>query len=305
MRRLGVALRDRIELLKSPPTTEALVPVRAASPAATSIRDDRSVYVVPLDEPDERPRHVSPVELFASLAEAKAARDDRSDRSSGIGTGLAIGLSVVAVVGLGVMLCYVLFRKKDKELTGPALMPQPQPVPMPYPYPVPQLPGQALPDAAASAKAMSPVKEILDLIKHKHRSAEMGMRTFMRSYTLPYIGDPRSEAIKVAEAGTVAYEVVVRVVQPPGGFAVLAFDPNELNVSGVPFVQTLGTSYSAFPVGNTLIMPAGQFQVLRLAPRQSLYAKGTVAPNVATQTSSDGAVIISVTAADFTADISF
>lgn len=302
MRRLGIALRDRMELLTSPPK-EALVPVRAAPPAA-SFRDGRSVYTVPLDDYDERPRVVSPVELFASLADAKAARDRSSEKSSGSGiaTGLAIGLSVVAVVGLGITLCYVLFRKKDSQLTG--LAQAPQPVPMPYPYPVPQLMPQPAPQALQQVPPTSivnPAEQILDLFQKK--KSERSMRTFMRSYALPYIGDPRSEAIKVAEAGSMPYECVVRVVQPPGGFAILSFDPNELNVAGIPSVQTLGTSYSAYPVGNNLIMPSGQFQVLRLAPHQSLYAKGNVAPGITNQTVGNGTVILSITAADFIADI--
>jgi hypothetical protein len=123
------------------------------------------------------------------------------------------------------------------------------------------------------------------------------MRTFMRSYTLPSLTNPRSEAIRIATAGRQPYEVIVRCVEPPGGHAVISFDANELNMVGhLPSVSTLSTNFSAFPIGDVLVIPAGQFQPVRLRPNQVLYAKGTVAPG-----GSQGVkgVIVSVTAADF------
>lgn len=220
--------------------------------------DERSVYVVPYDERDEQPGHVSPVELFATLAEAEAARDDHSERN-GIATGLAIGLSVVAVVGLGVMLCYVLFRKRDQpQLNGS--MPQmfPQPVPMPYPYPVPQLGAPGLPSSSTD----DPARAILEQVKQR-RSIEQDMRTLMRSYLLPNINTPGTLPIRIARAGDVPYDVSIRVVSPANAQAIIATDPNELNVIGIP-------------IGNTLILATGERQVVRISPRQSLYAKGTL-----------------------------
>jgi hypothetical protein len=84
---------------------------------------------------------------------------------------------------------------------------------------------------------------------------------------------------------------------------VLAFDPVELNVRDLPFVQTVGTAYSEFPVGNVLPVPAGQFQIIRLRPRQALYAKGTVAPGGANQSTGSGGVVLAITAADFVSGI--
>lgn len=53
-----------------------------------------------------------------------------------------------------------------------------------------------------------------------------------------------------------------------------SFDsPNELNVPPVPGHQRL-------PIGNTLAIPAGQFQILHLRPYQSIYAKGSIGPDV-------------------------
>jgi hypothetical protein len=269
MRRLGATLRERIARLREPPDA-ALVPAHAAPPPATSLRThEQSVVVVPLDERDVMPERVSPVELFASLAEAKAARDTRSD-GSGIATGLAIGLSVVAVVGLGVMLCYVLFRKRDQEqLSGPVV---PQPVPMPYPYYVPQL---AAPPAPTAPSVTSPAEQVLDAIKNKHR-AKQDMRTLMRSYALPNINTPRTQPVRIAEAGALPYDVGIRVVSPAGAQAIIALDPNELNGVGIP-------------IGNVMLMAAGQRQVIRIGPRQALYAKGTTAPPTPTILSVNGA----------------
>jgi len=255
---------------------------------------------------------VSPVEVYGSLAEARVAtaiadarhrellaelrsRAPAEDGRGGIGLGLAIGLSVVAVVGLGVLLCYVLFRRKDGEL-GAA----PMPVPMPYPFPIPgQLPAPQqtvapAQQAAAAAAALSPAAQILQHFK----SSSKQINTYMKSFTLPFIGDVRSEPVRIATAGPKdPYEVVVRVVEPPGGQAVLSFEPNELNPGPLGSVSTLTADFSQFPVGDVLIIPSGQFQVLRLRPKQGLFAKGTVAPN-----GSQGVngVIVSVTGSDFT-----
>jgi hypothetical protein len=257
--------------------------------------------VLPYHDPDIVT--ATPVEVFSSLAEARAAtadarhreliaelRNGRSDRSErGLGLGLAIGLSVVAVAGLGILLCYVLFRKRDNQLAAP-------PIPMPYPYPVPQLgaaPQQALaPAQSATPAATDPAAAILEHFKR----AKEDVGTYMKSFTLPFIGNIKSEPIRVATAGREPYEVVVRVVEPPGGHAVLSFEPNELNPGPIGSVSTLSTNFSQFPVGDVLVIPSGQFQIVRLRPGQALYAKGTV--------DTDGSqgvtgVIISVTGADF------
>jgi hypothetical protein len=246
-----------------------------------------------------------PIEVYSSLAEARAAtaearhreliaelRSSRpTGREGGMGLGLAIGLSIVAVAGLGILLCYVLFRRKDNQLAAPSM-----PVPMPYPYPVPQLgavPSQALQPVADATPAASPAAEILRHFK----SSSKKVGTYMKSFTLPFIGNIKSEPVRIATAGIEPYEVVVRVVEPPGGHAVLSFEPNELNPGPLGSVSTLSTNFSQFPVGDVLVIPSGQFQVVRLRPRQGLFAKGTV--------DTDGSqgvtgVIVSVTGADFT-----
>ena len=142
----------------SPPTRTSLT---AAPPAASLRHDERRVYVVPIDEPDAHSDYVDPVGVYATIDAARAARDTRSD-TSGIAVGLAIGLSVVAVVGLGITLCYVLFRK-DKGLEGPVTVPQP--MPMPYPYPIPQL---AAPPVSATPIREPTADDVLEFFK-KHK----------------------------------------------------------------------------------------------------------------------------------------
>jgi hypothetical protein len=248
----------------------------------------------------------APIQLFNSLAEAQAAADDRhtellaqlrssEDKRGGLGLGLAIGLSVVAVLGLGVLLCYVLFRRRDGELGAPTA-----PVPVPYPYPVPQLGHHPVPVPHDPAHAPAPhthpeIDPAAQILQHFKRAKE-DVGTYMKSFTLPFIGNPRSEPIRVATAGREPYEVVVRVVEPPGGHAVLSFEPNELNPGPIGSVSTLSTNFSQFPVGDVLVIPSGQFQIVRLRPGQALYAKGTVDVD-----GSQGVhgVIVSVTGADF------
>ncbi len=312
MRRLGEALRRR----QRPPTSSPQLvpePSEAVAPRRfprTEVLEPEPLPVLSYNDPDIVTAR--PVEVYNSLAEARAAtaearhrelvaelRSSRpTDRGSGMGLGLAIGLSIVAVAGLGILLCYVLFRRKDGQLAG-----QPMPVPMPYPYPVPQFGAhnQALipnhdPTHAPAPHVHPELAPAAQILQHFKQSAKK-VGTYMKSFTLPFIGNIKSEPVRIATAGTEPYEVVVRVVEPPGGHAVLSFEPNELNPGPLGSVSTLSTNFSQFPVGDVLVIPSGQFQVVRLRPKQALFAKGTV--------DTDGSqgvtgVIVSVTGADFT-----
>lgn len=235
---------------------------------------------------------VRPVAVYDSMEEAQFAMARMQDREllqehrrSGFSVGLAVGLSVVAVLGVGLVLVYVLFRRRD---TGDS---QPSPQPIAGPPQVIHIDG--------TGQAVMPSTETLVKAISKALSARThpDMRTFMRSYTLPSLTDFQSEAIRIATAGRHPYEVIVRAVEPPGGHAVVSFDANELNMVGhLPSVSTLSTNFSAFPIGDVMVIPTGQFQPIRLRPGQVLYAKGTVAPNASTGVKG---VIISVAAADF------
>jgi hypothetical protein len=95
-----------------------------------------------------------------------------------------------------------------------------------------------------------------------------------RTYVLPSLTVSNSLAVKVAAATATPYQVVLRVLGPPGEWAVFSFDsPNELN--GPPVAN-----HQRLPIGNTLAVPAGQFQILSLRPYQTIYAKGSIGPDV-------------------------
>lgn len=234
---------------------------------------------------------VRPVAIYDSLEDAHAALTQINERDllqehrrTGFSLGLAVGLSIVAVLGVGLVLVYVLFRRRDNETAQPAQA-------VSGPPQVIHIDGAGQAQLPATDKI---VKGIMEALSSQKRN---DMRTFMRSYTLPPLTDFRSEAIRIATAGKQPYEVVVRCVEPPGGYAVISFDANELNMVGnLPSVSTLSANFSAFPIGDVLVIPSGQFQPVRLRPGQVLYAKGTVAPN---GSSGVKGVIVSVTAADF------
>jgi hypothetical protein len=120
----------------------------------------------------------------------------------------------------------------------------------------------------------------------------------MRTYSLPYLGDPDALAIRVATAGDAPYEVIVRTVHPPGSFAVFCFDATELNgINPPPF----GPGITLPPFGgDVLVLPGGQFQLIRLRPKQSLYAKGNIGFGFA----GASAVVASLTTGDFAASMS-
>jgi hypothetical protein len=86
----------------------------------------------------------------------------------------------------------------------------------------------------------------------------------MQSFILPTLSQPGAESVRIAQATHRPVEVVLRVIGPPGEWAAFSYDPVELNVD-----------QGLVPVGNTIIIPSGQFQPLHLRPRQVIYAKGS------------------------------
>jgi hypothetical protein len=114
--------------------------------------------VLPLEGTERYEERVVPIELFSTFAEAQASRESHG---SSFATGLAIGLSAVAVVGLGIALCYVLFKRQDTA-APPVYVPQP----MPFPYPMlgygaPPVPQQDTKEPPVAAK------DVLDYLKGK------------------------------------------------------------------------------------------------------------------------------------------
>jgi hypothetical protein len=252
-----------------------------------------SIDILTLEDADREIREVAPVDIYRTLGEAEAALDRieerelrAADRRNSFSAGLAIGLAAVAVLGVGIVLCYVLFRRRDSDkLSGPQQA-------------LERVPEQAVLPAAPATPVYNDSNALEALVHNlqKRDEAARNLRTFMRSYVLPSLTDPSADPIRVVTAGDQPYEVIIRCVEPPGGHAVLARDPNELRVGALPAVSTATTNFSEFPVGDVVVIPSGQFQHLRLRPHEALFAKGTAAKNASTGVAG---VIISISAADF------
>lgn len=112
-------------------------------------------------------------------------------------------------------------------------------------------------------------------------------RSNLGSYQLPFLGT-QGYATMLATAPQVPYEITVRVVGPPGGLAALALDQSSLNDPQPLITATV----SQIPIGETIIVPAGQEQTVYLSPGQALYGKGNMS-----YTNSTGPVIVSVVGA--------
>lgn len=144
------------------------------------------------------------------------------------------------MLGVGLVLAYILFRRRDDGSGGAMFLPQTQP-----------MAGLELLGVGASQRRLPAPR------------AAVNPESTIRTYTLPSITVP-SEAYRLATAPVTAnHRVTVRVIAPQGGLALLAFSSNEL----------------AAPGGNTMMIPVGQHQEIRLHPGQALYGKGQ-APGV-------------------------
>lgn len=166
--------------------------------------------------------------------------------------GLAIGLSLVAGVGLGVVLFYLLMRRRE-PLSAPHII-------------------------AIDHQAEEPVRMLSGPPKPAEYVAAP-QETRMRSLTLPQLGT-LSMAVRVATGGREPTDVTLRVVGPPGGFGVFSADAAALNMPGI------GT----LPIGDTLLLPTGDTQRIRLKPRQPLYGRGSLAGVVVSVTMSEAVV---------------
>jgi hypothetical protein len=183
---------------------------------------------------------------------------------------IAIGLATVAVLGLGAVIMYLIFRKKDEPGFGVSLPANqdfssqyisPEPLLLPAP---PELPSAPEAPTVAPTVPVAPTPLVTEWHRVRERPMNQGV---LKSYTLPSLATAGSEAVRLATAGDEATSVVVRTVSPMGSYAVLAFSAAELNTPGV------GTT----PTGDTLFVVVGDKQRVRLAPRQALFAKGSTA----------------------------
>jgi hypothetical protein len=250
---VAAALRER-ERGRRTAKREAILARRREMELAAEPEEMEAEAEVEVEKVAERP--VARVERASEVALERAAPPTVQrieihdpDRSSWM-VGLAVGFGVVAVLGLGGVILYLLLRKKDGNLAGPEFRIVPYPMAMGQFAGAPTLEATPLPATAAPSLPV--------------RRTAPGLVT--RSFRLPSLTDYESGAVRIGQATDVEYEAIVRTVGPAGEWAVISFNPTELMQPGM----------SNFPVGDVLVLPSGQWQKMRLLPRQVLYAKGSV-----------------------------
>ena len=164
---------------------------------------------------------------------------DQRREGTALAAGTALGLGIAAFLGVGLILAYLLFRRRED---GAPMMLLPAPAPAPTAHP-------ALGAPSFAPRAPAP--------------SQRTQETTLRTYTLPSI-TTGADAFRLATApSTARNRVTVRVVAPQGGLAVLAFSPNDL--VGMNSLD-----------GGTMVIPTGQHQEIKLLPGQALYGKGQI-----------------------------
>jgi hypothetical protein len=217
---------------------------------------------------------------------------------------LAIGLGIVAVIGVAGVVIYLLVRRKDGQTAvlgevDPRFVPTHMQQQQPQVYLINAGGGQAQVTRAEPANASAPANDgaMLSLLGRieagigslvNHNKVPYNQST-MRTYRLPWLADAGNSAVRIATAGNSSMEAVVRVVSPPGGLAAFSFSPNELNLAQTVVAPGLST----VPAGETLVVPSGQQQPIHMNPKQVLYAKGNLSNSNPT-----GAVVISISTVD-------
>lgn len=209
---------------------------------------------------------------------------------------LAVGLGIVALIGVAGVVVYLLVRRKDGETSvlgavDPRYLPQPmQQAPQVYLINA----GGGGTVTRAEPQNDGAMLSTLGRIENgigslvQHNKVPYNQST-MRTYRLPWLADEHNPAVRIATAGNASMEAVVRVVSPPGALAAFSFSPNELNIPQ----RTVGPGMSTVPAGDTLVIPAGQQQTIHMNPKQVLYAKGNFS-----NTNPTGSVVVSVSTVD-------
>lgn len=185
------------------------------------------------------------------------------DSRTGITAGLAVGLASAAVLGVGVLFLYLLFRKDQQAQTHALAYPHPYPQ---FGLGYPQVPAQA---ALPSGQTPVPVVQVAPKIS--------GSGPTMTTVTV----SKRSPAF-LASASSVPVRATIRPVGPVAGFVCLGYSAGALQ----------GDDFQ----GNGALIPVGQEQVVRLLPGQRLYARAVVPP-------SESVALVSVMRADAPGDV--
>jgi hypothetical protein len=174
------------------------------------------------------------------------------------GSGFKIGLAILGVATLGVGVFWWLRKHKKPEEEGQGEAPLEGSLPLPLPQTV-----------SLAAPAIVPPADTGTVVGDL--PVQRGSKPIARSYTLPgpqvgAVPQPETNAVRLVSSTDQAYNVMVRVVDPPGAFGIFAYDANQINIYGA----------QAIPVGDTIIIPVGQWQRIPLAPYSSLYGRGSV-----------------------------
>lgn len=209
---------------------------------------------------------------------------------------LAVGLGIIALIGVAGVVVYLLVRRKDngEHTVLGAVDPRYLPQPAPQVYLINSGGGQATVTRAEAPQSDGAMLSMLGRIENgigslvNHNRVPYNQST-MRTYRLPWLADADNPAIRIATAGNVSMEAVVRVVSPPGALAAFSFSANELNIPQ----RTVGPGMSTVPAGDTLVVPAGQQQEIHMNPKQVLYAKGNFS-----NANPTGSVVVSISTVD-------
>lgn len=194
-------------------------------------------------------------------------------------SGFVIGaLIATACFGIGALVVWLILRKKESWVLSGMLAAKQNVTPAPSPSeslgePSAQLaaplpPPMALVETYPPPAPPPPAPEI-NIFPSVPKEAPMvrsPRNTHIRNLRLPTYGIDR-DAIRLATATDVPCRVTVRITQPPGTQVALAFDFNDLTGNA--------------PSGDVLLLGAGDMREIKLAPRQDLYAKATLAGSMA------------------------
>lgn len=186
-------------------------------------------------------------------ASRQLGRDrEREASSPSHGFGLALGLGILAVLGVGGLVLYLIFRKKDGSpvvvVDGAQLYGAPSATMLPPAPAQPQLPPHV---QVLEARVVPRLED--DIIESK-----------TRSFTLRGPEAGRNHAALIASTKNRMAQVTVRTIGPAGTFAIVASDPAAL------------MDTRPIPVGPNGVIPVGQESTLYLNPGAALYARGNV-----------------------------
>ena len=231
---------------------------------ALAHRDDGRREPIPVvDLAEVEVYEAAPIGVYQNRDVALAAAQNLRG-GGGFSSGLAVGLAAVAVAGLGIVLCYLLFRRKGDDAAPLAAAPAPAPQPIiiqtgdnasngSSPPAKPEASSDTEPD-----REREPIEDVAAAIikAFKNERTSRIRNAPIEQFTLNSL-DPRLPPTCIAVAQYEPIDVVVRCIQPNNSYAILAFSPTDLD-QGAQVIR----------------LPAGVPKHVHIPPQQALYAKG-------------------------------